>query len=385
MAVAEARARIAELAHLNAFITVSWEDGQGPLVAVKDLVDVAGLPTTAGGIILPREPATTDATVVTRLRRAGCVIVGKTNLHEWALGITSVNPHYGPVRNPHDPDRAAGGSSGGSAVAVATGMCDWAVGTDTGGSIRIPAALTGVVGIKPTHGAIPMDGVFPLSPTQDTLGPLAMDVTAAARALETMTERDDLVPSGPVRQPRLAVPTGWVEDLDQPTATVWAEVAEDLPEVLLPSRQVLVDCGVTILLYEAAAVHRHWLESRPEDYGADVLALLRQGAEIPPAEYEQALHRRERLTRLMEVGLRQVDAVILPTTAAVAPPIQDQLRLRDIYTRFTRPFNVTGQPAISIPFPTVGLPVGIQLASARGNEQTLLRAASTLERRWRYA
>src|ERR1051326_6670311 len=163
MRVEDARRRIAELGDLNAFISVSDESGDGSVVAVKDLIDVKGTVTTAGGIILPETPAAEDAPVVRRLREQGCVMVGKTNLHEFAYGVTSVNPHYGPVRNPHDRERVAGGSSGGSAVAVATGMCNWAIGTDTGGSIRIPASLCGIVGFKPAVGTIDIGGTVPLS------------------------------------------------------------------------------------------------------------------------------------------------------------------------------------------------------------------------------
>src|SRR5256712_12918251 len=188
MELGTARRRILERADLNAFISVSSEEGEGTVVAVKDLVDVAGMVTTAGGVILPREPAAEDAPVVKRLRNAVCVVVGKTNLHEWAFGVTSTNPHYGAVRNPHDVDRVPGGSSGGSAVAVAAGMCDWAVGSDTGGSIRIPASFCGVVGFKPTIGSVDTTGVFPLSRSLDTMGPLARDVRSAARALEMMSE-----------------------------------------------------------------------------------------------------------------------------------------------------------------------------------------------------
>ena len=144
------------------------------------MVDVRGTVTTAGAILLPNEPAAEDAPVIARLRRQGAVIVGKTNLHEFAYGVTSANPHYGAVLNPHDPGRVAGGSSGGSAVAVAAGMCDWAVGSDTGGSIRIPAALCGVVGFKPELGSIDTTGVIPLSPSLDTLGPMGPDVATVA-------------------------------------------------------------------------------------------------------------------------------------------------------------------------------------------------------------
>src|SRR5579875_1470515 len=190
----EAHRRIRELAHLNAFISLTDEDGDGPVVGVKDLVDVRGTVTTGGGTILPRTPAHEDAPVIRQIRRYGCVVVGKTNLHEWAFGSSSKNPHYGDVRNPYDPDRVSGGSSGGSAVAVATGMCDWAIGSDTGGSIRIPASLCGVVGLKPTFGMVSVENTIPLSQSLDTLGPLAPNVAAAARALEMMSGQTDLVP-----------------------------------------------------------------------------------------------------------------------------------------------------------------------------------------------
>src|SRR2546428_4463467 len=183
----QARARIREGSELNAFISVSDEQGTGDAVAVKDLVDVQGMVTTAGGVILPDVPAPEDAPVIKRLRQSGCAIVGKANLHEFAYGVTSINPHYGTVRNPHDTRRVAGGSSGGSAVARAAGLCDWAVGSDTGGSIRIPAALCGVAGFKPAFGSVDIAGVIPLSKSLDTLGPMAPTIAETARAYTLMS------------------------------------------------------------------------------------------------------------------------------------------------------------------------------------------------------
>ena len=171
---------------LNAFISLTGDDGDGPKVGVKDLIDVRGTVTTAGSPLRPDVRAEHDAPLIERLRAAGCVLVGKTNLHEWAYGPTSDNPHFGPVRNPHDPTRIAGGSSGGSAAAVAVDACDWAIGTDTGGSIRIPAGLCGIVGFKPSLGAIPTDGVVPLAWSLDTIGSLAPDVATAFSAVELM-------------------------------------------------------------------------------------------------------------------------------------------------------------------------------------------------------
>src|SRR3984893_4797056 len=184
--IRDARARADELKDLNLFIAMTDEDGDGEVVAVKDLVDVRGTPTTGGGRLLPTEPKSEDAPLIRKLRRAGCVMIGKTNLHEWAFGSTNMNRHYGTVHNPRDPSRIAGGSSGGSAGAVPAGACDWAIGSDTGGSIRIPAALCGVVGFKPTYGTIDTTGVVPLSFSLDTIGSLALDVAVAVLLLATM-------------------------------------------------------------------------------------------------------------------------------------------------------------------------------------------------------
>src|SRR5256712_12024101 len=238
MELGTARRRILERADLNAFISVSSEEGEGTVVAVKDLVDVAGMVTTAGGVILPREPAAEDAPVVKRLRNAGCVVVGKTNLHEWAFGVTSTNPHYGAVRNPHDVDRVPGGSSGGSAVAVAAGMCDWAVGSDTGGSIRIPASFCGVVGFKPEFGSIEIAGVIPLAHSLDTLGPLAPDIASAARAYFMMT--GEAISLDGLARPRLAVPGGWGFGLDAGTARAWGGAPAGGPGVGFVDREQVV-------------------------------------------------------------------------------------------------------------------------------------------------
>jgi Asp-tRNA(Asn)/Glu-tRNA(Gln) amidotransferase A subunit family amidase len=377
--LATARKRILERADLNAFISVSSEEGNGTVVAVKDLVDVAGMATTAGGVILSRKPAADDAPVVRRLRLEGCVIVGKTNLHEFAYGVTSVNPHYGPVRNPHDLDRVAGGSSGGSAVAVAAGMCDWAVGSDTGGSIRIPASFCGVVGFKPALGSIDTAGVIPLSPSFDTLGPLAADVAGAARAYSMMS--GEAMPHEPVRDPRLAVPTGWVADLDEQTERAWRLVSAGLPEVDFVPREPLYNVAVTILLVEAAVYHRRWAAECPEKYGADVLGHIRRGLEVLAVDFDEAMvalpKLRERAMRAME----GIDALLLPATAIVAPPITAGTEVREPITRYSRPFNTTGQPVVTLPAPVQGLPVGIQVVG-RTNAGAIA-AAAWLEHKWK--
>ena len=364
---------------LNAFISLSDEQGSGDRVAVKDLVDVRGTVTTAGGIILPSVPAADDAPVIKRLRKAGCVVVGKTNLHEFAYGVTNVNPHYGTALNPHDPGRVAGGSSGGSAVAVATGMCDWAIGSDTGGSIRIPASLCGVAGFKPAFGSIEMGGVVPLSWSLDTLGPLAPDIATAARAYSVMS--GETIDLSDLAQPRLAQPAGWVTDLDETTSRAWDLVSKGVPQIEFVDRDRLFPAGLTILQAEAAAYHREWAKEYPEKYGADVLRLIRYGLDIPAVDYIEAVRERPRLQEAAEIAMEGIDALILPATAIVAPPVDAGPEVREPLSRFTRPFNTTYQPVAVIPAPVQGLPVGIQVVG-RTNVATL-RAAAWLERSWK--
>ena len=373
-----ARKRIEEQAELNAFISISSENGVGTVVAVKDLVDVAGMVTTAGGIILPNEPAEQDAPVVQRIRREGCVVVGKANLHEFAYGVTSKNPHYGTVRNPHDKTRVAGGSSGGSAVAVAAGMCDWAIGSDTGGSIRVPASLCGVVGFKPAYGSIDISGVIPLSWSLDTLGPMAQDVAGAARAFSLMS--GEAVSIENAGRPRLAVPAGWITDLDEPTARAWRLVSHGLPEVAFVDRDLLFRTGLTILLVEAATYHRRWASECPEKYGTDVLGHIRRGLGILAVDFEEALRERKRLQEAAARAMEGIDALLLPATAIVAPPVDAGNEVREPLARFTRPFNTTRQPVVALPAPVSGLPVGMQVVG-RTNADAL-RAAAWLEREW---
>jgi aspartyl-tRNA(Asn)/glutamyl-tRNA(Gln) amidotransferase subunit A len=374
----EARSRIRARSDLNVFISLSEEQGSGDVVAVKDLVDVAGMVTTAGGVILPKTPAKADAPVVQRLRRHGCVVVGKANLHEFAYGVTNVNPHYGAARNPRDPGRITGGSSGGSAAAVAAGMCDWAIGSDTGGSIRIPAALCGVAGFKPAFGSIDVGGVVQLSRSLDTLGPLAPDISTAARAYTIMS--GEPVSLDDLRAPRLAVPAGWVRDLDKPTARAWELVSKGLPEIKFLDHDGPFKVALTILLVEAATFHRKWVTECPEKYGADVLAHLQRGLGILAVDFDEAIRERSHLADEASRAMQGIDALVLPATAMVAPPLDAGNEVREPLTRFTRPFNATHQPVAVLPAPVDGLPVGIQVIG-RNNVETL-RAARWLEREW---
>ncbi len=383
MNAADARERIEEFRHQNAFISLTDEDGDGLVVAVKDLIDVRGTVTTGGGIILPAEPAAEDAPLIQRVREAGCVIIGKTNLYEWAYGVSSANPYYGDVPNPRDPSRSAGGSSSGSAVAVAAGMCDWAIGTDTAGSIRVPASLCGVVGFKPSFGTIGTQGVIPLSKSLDTVGSLAPSVQAAACAVEIMSGLSELIPKRvpSVDELRLATPTGWVTGLDGDTSGIWNEVASGLSEIAFPDHQRMVELATTIQSAEASAFHRAWMERCPDRYSPEVLARLRAGLEIRAADYLSALDESRGLAADVARIMNDWDAILLPATAVVAPSLQPP-EIREPLIRFTRPFNLSGQPVIVVPARTTGLPVGIQVIGAAGRDEAVVRVALALERAW---
>jgi aspartyl-tRNA(Asn)/glutamyl-tRNA(Gln) amidotransferase subunit A len=384
MDAATARRRIQANSALRAFISVSDEEGPGPAVAVKDLIDVAGMVTTGGGAILPSIRAAADAPCVRSLRAAGGLVIGKTNLHEWALGPTSSNPHFGAVRNPRDTDRIPGGSSGGSAAAVAAGLCDWAIGTDTGGSIRMPASLCGVVGMKPTPGNVSTEGVAPLAQSLDTVGPMAADVAGVARGLEMLTGQSGLVPAGPsarVERFRVAVPRGWVGGLDSETEATWRHVASGLPTIEFPERVRLTQTFNRIAGYEAGQIHREWVERWPERYGPDVLQRLRDALQISAEEYELALAERDVARQEAAEAMSDWDAIVLPATACVAPRLDDPDR-REPLTRFLRGFSVTGQPVVVVPVPTKGLPVGMQIVGHPGQDAELLRLAHAFESAW---
>jgi len=386
MTPAEARERISACADLNAFISVTDEDGDGPVVAVKDVVDVRGTVTTGGGVLLPSTPARRDAPVIRRLRAHGCVMIGKTNLHEWAFGVTSQNPHHGGVRNPRAPGRVPGGSSGGSSAAVAAGLCDWAIGSDTGGSIRIPASFCGVVGFKPTVGSVDTEGVFPLSRTLDTLGPLAPDVAGAVRALEMMTGWTGLLPDRPrpLSELRVGAVLGWDEGLEAEIAAAWERAAAGLPGVELPDRRRMAAAGATILGAEAAALHRDWLEQHPDRYGDDVRRRLEQGLEVTRREYSLALLEQSRVRVETEAAMDGWDAVLVPTTR-VLPPRPGEAYDRGDLTGYTRPFNTTGQPVLTLPAPVPpdGVPVGICVVGRFGDDARVAEVALALEAAWR--
>lgn len=367
--------------HLGAFLHVDHSAvGNGLVVGVKDNIDVAGMPTTAGSSLLPRDPKRRDATCVRNLKRAGCVIIGKTAMHEFAFGATCDNPHFGKVRNPHDPSRIPGGSSGGSAVAVSEGMCEAAVTTDTGGSGRIPASFCGVVGFKPRQHVISRSGVFPLSRTFDSVGAMAADVRTAAEVVAKMSlSRLELVEQerGSFR---LAVPWAWLDrvDVDKEVGDAFGNVARDLPNIDLPDLDVLSDTGSLIVIAEAAAIHRDRYGRQPLAFGADIRELLDRGQRVTAIDYIAAMEMLGSLRQLFKLLLNTVDAILVPTTPCVAPLFgTDPIMLRSRLAAWTRPFNIADAAAISLPLPTNGLPIGLQIVAR--SESKAIQVALALE------
>lgn len=385
----------------------------GPLhgipIAVKDLFFTAGLPTTAGTRVLrdvvPRE----DATVIRRLKEAGAILLGKLNLHELAYGVTSDNPHFGAVRNPWDLNRIAGGSSGGSAAAVAASLCLGSLGTDTGGSIRIPAACCGVVGLKPTYGRVSRSGVFPLAWSLDHVGPITSVVEDAALLLEVLAGPDprDVTTSplpvpaycrmleGNLKEVRIGLPRDFFFDPAEVDPSVMAAVEEALrvfqdagarvEEVTVPFLRHAPAIQFLTIASEATANHSRLLRTRGRELGADVRRRLELGEFLGASQYVQAQQARRLLMRQFENVLRQVDLLVTPTLPIVAPPLGTQTvsirgiqkRLQPTITRFTSPLNLTGLPAITIPCGRTveGIPVGLQMIGRAFDELTILRGA----------
>lgn len=372
----------------------SGED-PGPLggapVAIKDNIDEAGVAGSAGcAAYLDRIPDR-DATVVTRLRAAGAVVVGRTNMHELADGVTSENPHYGPVHNPHRRGFHPGGSSGGSAAAVAAGIVPAALGTDTGGSVRIPASLCGVVGFKPTLLRIPTDGIVPLSTTLDHVGVLARTVRDAAVLSEVLTEGAIAVPPDAWTVPPAGLRVGVVDFGLAPDPGVAERFADALRAMerlgwtvapIDPEAMPLLG-GATALLSaiyapEMARWHEARLRERPDGFSPEVRADLERGLAQPEERYREALGRRAELIGRLDQAMDDLDLLASPTTPHPARPFGSARP--HTYLRYTCPFNLTGQPAISVPMGEVeGLPVGLQLVGRRNMDALVLRAADAFE------
>jgi aspartyl-tRNA(Asn)/glutamyl-tRNA(Gln) amidotransferase subunit A len=376
---------------------------RGPLhgiaVGVKDLIDVAGLPTRCGSSVLrDAPPAQVDAPVVARLRAAGAVIVAKLHTQEFAHGPTGDVAATGPARNPHDPTRITGGSSSGSAAAVAAGYLPLALGTDTGCSVRIPAALCGVVGLKPTYRRLCTRGVFPLAESLDHVGLLTSDAAGAALAWSVLGGRDG-GPPGTVDGLRVGVPVDDYWRPADPTIAAWtaaavsalADAGARVVEVRTPMIDELVATYPVIVGNEAYATHARWLAERPADYQPLIRERLLSFAGRPAAEYIDAQRTRRRLVREFAGAVSDVDALVLPTSRLRATPIgatSVSVDGRDVPVRpallaLNSPFNLTGWPAVSVPAPVDGLPVGVQLAGVTLDEHGLLGLAAALERAWR--
>ncbi len=386
---------------------------RGPLhgipISLKDNFYTRGIRTTAGSKILSDFVPETDSHVASRLARAGTILLGKTNMHEFAYGITGENPHYGSSRNPWAPQRISGGSSGGSAVAVATGMGFASIGTDTGGSVRIPSALCGIVGLKPTFGLVSVSGVVPLAVSFDHAGPIARSVSDACIVLESIAGK---YPKGAARpnhrKLRENLPArfrlGWpkefffdrlddeVRRLVEATAKVFQQLGAEIQEISLPGLADSVDQATSAVVAEASRYHESqgYFPARAQEYGEDVRGHLEWGHKLLAVDYLRAMEAKREVEQDFASAFEKVDAIIAPTSPITAPLIgesevhvagQRETAVRAELLRMTRPANLAEHPAISIPcgFSPQGLPVGLQLIGPRWGEARLLSIAFAYE------
>ncbi len=416
---------------LNAYITVDAEGALkaartaqrriakgkylGPLhgipISLKDLYDTKGMLTTAGSKIMRDRIPAEDATSVARLRAAGAIIVGKTNLHEFALGSTTQNPHFGGTRNPYDTDRIPGGSSGGSAAALAADMCIASTGSDTGGSIRTPAALCGIVGLKPTYGRVSLHGIVPLAWSLDHVGPMTKCVRDAAIMLSAMAGYDPKDPASAkekvpaytralkndVKRLRIGIdPSFCFGGVDDEVAVAVRKALELLQglgahivEVHLPNIELASVVESILITAEPAAYHEDNLRNRAADYGEDVRALLEGGSVFSAVHYIKAQRLRRIIQQEFAEAFNKIDLFAMPGAPVAAPLIgaetvsigDTEVDLAMALIRFACPSNLTGLPAISVPcgLGRQGLPIGLQLVGRVFDEATLLRAAYTFE------
>jgi aspartyl-tRNA(Asn)/glutamyl-tRNA(Gln) amidotransferase subunit A len=410
---------------LNAFITVTAESAlaaartaeaeilrghwRGPLhgipLALKDLIDTAGIRTTGASALFKNRVPAEDAEVVGRLKDAGAVLLGKQNLHEFAYGGSSMISHYGEVRNPWDPACIAGGSSGGSAASVAAGLGYAAIGTDTAGSVREPAALCGVVGLKPTYGRVSARGVIPLSPSLDHIGPITRTVSDAAVMLQAIAGHDardrnsadvpvpDYLASlrNGLKRARIGVPRKFFyDDLDPEIANAVEQALDTLRRFASNLSEIEIDVPTdrTLQTAEAYACHAEFVSRSSELYQPETLRRIRQGEGIGSAQIEQWRLEQEKIRSEIDRVFEDVDVLVTPTTPVLASTIAELkqfpelLRPREILLlRNTRPVNVWGLPAISVPcgFTTAGLPIGLQIVGPHWGEGEVLQLAYAYE------
>ena len=361
------------------FLAKPQQPAEGIPLAVKDLFDTAGLTTTYGSIVYADHVPQMTAEAVARLEAAGYANVGKTNLHEFAYGVTSANPHYGTVPNPSFPGRMAGGSSGGSAAALAAGLADAALGTDSGGSIRIPAACCGVVGFKPTYGLVSVEGVFPLAPSFDHVGPMARSVGDCTTMMTRLA--DGFAPMTVESLEEVRAGVAWLEHADP---LVQARVREATE--LFPRRQEIefpLAEGIShAFMREVADVHRDLFAEFADSYGDNVRTKVERCLTVTDAEYERSLTAREALRERAEAALEGLDLVLTPTLGFVAPRLPvDDLELRERTIRLTIPFNALGWPALALPCGPAedGLPASLQIAGRPGSDALVLAVGDLVE------
>jgi aspartyl-tRNA(Asn)/glutamyl-tRNA(Gln) amidotransferase subunit A len=393
-------------------------NGNRPLlgipIALKDNLWTRGIRTTAGSKILRDFVPAIDATVTRKLARAGAILLGKTNMHEFAYGITNQNAHYGPAHNPWAPGRISGGSSGGSAGAIAAGLCVASVGTDTGGSLRIPSAMCGIVGLKPTFGRVSVFGTVPLAPSFDHVGPLARSVRDAAILLHLLAGRDRLDPTSsahrvedfraalrqPLRKFRLGRPREYYwEKLDGEVRRAAEAAVRDMEsrgavvrEISLPHLRESNEAATNMSLAESRHVHEAagYFPARAGEYTEEVRQHIEAGGQVPAIKYLEGLDVRQRMRAEFDAAFQDVDAIVAPTVPVPAPPIGaeyvriegEQIGVRPALVGMNRPANFTGLPAISVPcgFTRDGLPIGLQLIGRAFDETTLLQIAYSYER-----
>lgn len=400
-----------ELAHADAARAQAARDSGRPLpldgmtIVVKDNIDVGGVRTTRGSAWFADRIASEDAHTVRRLRAAGGIIVGKANMHEFAYGGTSNNTHFGPVRNPWDPDRIPGGSSGGSGAAVAAGWARAALGTDTGGSVRCPAALCGVTGLRPTFGVVSNRGVFPIGPSFDTVGPLARLATEVARLFAVISGGDTLDPDNEpylgtagfwqampqMSELRIGVPSEYFfEDIDQSVACAantairtFTDLGATLTMIDVPGAARANEVATLIIRAEALSIHHTRLAEHPERFGEDVARRLTMGEELSGWEVAGLYRELRQLRSRLGTVFADVDVVMTPTVPHTATKIDESEMISTTAseTRFTYPWSAAHVPAISIPcgFSSEGLPIGLQIVGRPHSEGLLCSMAAAYQ------